>query len=75
MACQPSWSARHFVCYASEESPSTMPFLRVLLFCFLYFRVYFVRNGKLLSKHGTNASTVATNVAVLADIVRMELEG
>ena len=74
MACQPSWSARHLVCYASEEYPSMMPFLRVLLYCFLYFRVYFVRNGKLLSTHGTNAETVVTKAGGRVDIARNEVE-
>ena len=51
-----------------------MPFLRVLLFCFLYFRVYFVRNGKLLSTHGTNTLTAVTIVVFRADIARTEVE-
>ena len=63
-----------FVFYASEEYPSMMPFLRVLLFCFLYFQVYFVRNGKLLSTHWTNAKTAVTIVTVRADIARIEAE-
>ena len=51
-----------------------MPFLRVLLYCFLYFRVYFVRNGKLLSTHGTNAETVVTKAGGRVDIARNEVE-